>query len=112
MIPAIDSVLGIEMLRGGDLYCASFTTEGQEFVLAFAGNFVDDTDGYSSGQGFKPPVIAENVSHRKHTLSWEHAMTYLRQMHPLLQNKDEEKHLLTMFEIAYNEGNEPPARDA
>jgi len=107
MIPTIVSVSSIEIIRdGGSLAAIFYGKDGCEYWLFY--RFLRDfLSADSSIIGYKQPVIVDRLTGIGYELSWEHALIYIQQIFPFLNEAYHKRLLRSMEEIALSSGQLP-----
>lgn len=123
MLPAIDAVVSVEMIRdGGSLASTFIGNNGTKYSLCFNLIQAHAPSGNVIRIGFEKPLVFERVEFRdshdgqetigwrainQTVVSWNHALILLHQIRGFTQDESNLKWLDVMEEVAANEGKLP-----
>jgi hypothetical protein len=105
MLPTIALVNSVEMIRDGGSLAASFQgANGAEYWLFFQLRQQDLPSGQIERLGYEKPIVIERQSGIQSEVTWQHAVTLISQIRPLLCATSDEEWLEAMESVAQQEG--------
>jgi hypothetical protein len=110
MIPPITQGLSAELVRdGGSLVATFLCANGSEYWLFFKVRLGELPSGQSERLGYEEPQVIERLSGETIAVTWQHAITLLSQIRPLLNGESDLRYLDAMTETAKVSGCMPSA---
>jgi hypothetical protein len=112
MIPSINVVLSVEMIRDGGSLAATFLgSDGCEYWVFLPVRINKLASGEWQRTGYEEPVILDRLTQRNIPITWQHAQIFLAQMLPLLRNESDLKWHAIMTEALSSKGALPSGVD-
>jgi hypothetical protein len=108
MLPAIALANSVEMIRDGGSLAASFqAANGAEYWLFSQLQQQNLPSGQIERLGYEKPIVIERQSGIQTEVTWQHAITLISQVRPLLRATSDEEWLEAMESVA-RRGGAPP----
>jgi len=105
MIPPIDSVISVEIIRdGGSLAACFLSPQGYEYWLFFSYIKDENSQAYLKIIGYCNPMIFDRFLGLGHEITWAHAIIYINQIRPLIRHERHLKMLEFMHDVAMHRG--------
>jgi hypothetical protein len=108
MLPPIDQLLSIGMIRdGGSLGASLLCADGSVYALFFKLDSFVNAGGELERRGYFPPVIMRKVCGIEISISWPHAEILLHQMRAMLRSEADRNWVEVMIEVTETRGQLP-----
>jgi hypothetical protein len=106
MLPPVDLVLGVEMLRDGGSLCASFQgSNASVYWLILPIRMRTDAEGNHYPIGYRSPIIVERpFAPEEISISWEHATVMLGELERLLPADADRRWVNAMYVAISHKG--------